>query len=124
MTTARELGPPTRVRSYQWSDGLPVVALHAGPTAADYVGIAGAAPIGTAEDVAYALPGYLEGALSSGEVPVVLLSRLPTATGTIRDRDLFVYGRVTGSLSVGSDTGGEGTDQVLTLTGFGVTEIR
>ena len=124
LLTQTELGPPVRVRSYAWPDGQALHRLRLLSTPADYVSASGSAPIGSVEDVPLALGAWIEHALSSGQTPCVLLPRLPSTTSTLLDPSLWIYGTVTGEVTLGGVVGTEGVDEVVTVGALTVTEIR
>lgn len=117
----RKLGPQARTITYNWPDYLDWQRLREG---ADHIAQSTALlPFGSPEDPA-ALSELLA-PLRAGEVPVVLVPRLPTdaATTTITERDLYVYGRASGDLTVTGRYGTEGTDEIVTTGSLVVEEI-
>jgi hypothetical protein len=123
-----ELGPPRRVWSYGWTDGLVVRNLRGkanGGDWADYVATSAGLAIGTAEDPAYSLWGLLEHALESGSTPCVLLSSLPASTASITDPSLWHYGvLVSDSLGIVGVVGDEGVSEVVRLDSVTFESIR
>ena len=90
---------------------------------ADYVGVSGGLAVGTGEDSA-GLPNLLE-TIGSGAYPVVVVPRLPTATGSLVGRDDFVYGRVVSdAVGVTGKSGTEGLDEIVTVSEIVVDELR
>lgn len=119
VSSVRELGPPARSLTYQWSELVSARLLR---SASDYVAASSGLPIGARGDAA-ALPDLLT-SIDSGEVPVVVVPRLPSATGTLLDRESWVYGRVALDRWTVSGAGGtEGTDEVVTISGLTVEEL-
>lgn len=116
----RQLGPQARIVTYSWPEYLAWQDLREG---VDYVAEAAGVAFGSGEDAA-ALTELLA-PLRAGEVPVVLVPRLPTDAGdtTITERDLFVYGRANGDLTVTGKYGTEGEDEIVTAGTLTVEEI-
>jgi hypothetical protein len=118
------MGPPRRRITYGWSQ-VDLYALRTLSGAKSYVGISGGFALGSGEDPAGVIPGIVETQLRSGEVPVILLPRIPTSTSTITDPTLFLYGRLaTDSIGRSVSQGTEGVDEVLSLSGFTIEEVR
>lgn len=120
VTRAREQGPPVRRISYSWPEYQDLGKLR---DAVEYVAASGGLPIGMGEDSA--MLGDLFSVLRSTEVPVVVVPRLPTATGVLLDRAAFVYGRVVvDTLGVTGRYGTEGIDETVTVGTLTVDELR
>jgi len=120
VSSARELGPPARRITYSWPEYQDTRKLREPES---YVAISGGIPIGTGEDAA-ALPELLD-VVDSGEVPVCVVPRLPTSSGsTLIGLDDFVYGRVvTDSLAITGKLGTEGTNEIVTVGALTVDEL-
>ena len=72
--------------------------------------------VGSAEDTWLSLWGLLAGDLQSGQVPCVLLPKLPAASATILDPTLFHYGLFASDvLEVTGVTGTEGDNEIVRL---------
>jgi hypothetical protein len=93
--------------------------------AESYIGISGGFALGSGSDPAPVLTGILEHKLRSGEVPAVVLPRIPTSSSTLTDPTLYLYGRLSSdSIAIGLAYGTEGTDEVISVTGLTVEELR
>jgi hypothetical protein len=113
----QQRGKPRMTWTYGWPDGLALRKLR-DTQSADYVGISGGLPLGSAEDPWWAWAGHITRTLDSGAVPCVLLPKLQTATGSITDPSLFHYGLLTSeTVGVTSVVGTEGTDEIVRLDG-------
>lgn len=114
-------GAPREIWSYGWGeiDVAQIRSLSLGQAVLTPGGLA----VGQAED-AWGLGHALSSLLRGGEVPCVLMSRLPGLTSTVVDRSLWVYGTlVSGSSRILQSAGTEGTDEVVTVSGLTVEEI-
>ena len=119
----RQVQSPRETLSYSWAEGLDLYTLRSSRTP-DYVATSTGLAIGSKED-ATSLLGHVEHAMASGEVPCVVLPRLPSTTGTILDPTLWVYGILSSeSVGVSGVVGTEGTDEVIRLTGAAFERIR
>lgn len=119
VSSARELGPPARTLTYTWSDTVNTELLR---NASDRVAVAGGLPIGARGDAA-ALPELLS-TIRSGEVPIVVVPQLPAASGSLLDREAFVYGRAAfDRWPVQGMYGREGVDEVVTIGALTVDEL-
>jgi hypothetical protein len=120
VSHARQLGPPARRLSYSWPEYADLRKLRDG---LDFHGASGGLAIGSAEDSAR-VPDLLE-PLRSGEVPVVVVPRLPSSTGALLGRDDWLYGRVVSdSITATGKLGTEGVDEVVTISELVVEELR
>jgi len=123
VRSIRRLGDPGEVLSYDWAEGVDLYALRSSRTP-DYVAVSGGLAIGSAED-AVSLAGYVEQALASGEVPCVVLPRLPQATGTITDPSLYLYGLVASDeASISGVDGTEGSNEYVRVSGLAFERVR
>jgi hypothetical protein len=122
----QQRGQPRRTIELGWRDGLAMGEIRTLAADPDYVAQSSGVPIGTEEDPWPTLWGLLEHALSSGEVPCVLLPQLPSTSGTtITDRTLYVYGRaMVDALGANGFVGTEGVDEYVRLDSLTVEEIR
>jgi hypothetical protein len=122
VATATQLGPPRRQISYTWPEAAPLLELRTLAAAPSAIKASGGVPIGT-ELNQIDLPALVE-TLESGAVPCALVI-LPSATGTVTDRTLWAFGRLLG-VGVGLTTtgGAEGVDEVVTVSGIVLEEIR
>jgi hypothetical protein len=109
---ATQTGPAVEVWSYPWTDGIDLQAVRTlsnGET--DWVGAAGGVPIGTRGDSWHAMWAHAQ-AMKSGQTPCVFFPKLPTATGTLFDPTLYLYGNLTAkSIGVTRVTGRDGVDE-------------
>lgn len=124
--SVRRRGPPRRVLTNGWTDGVHLIEMRTLAAAADYVGVQNNVAFGTEEDAWSSPLGLIEHQLRSGEVPAIVLRRLPTTDGTtITDPSLYVYG-VLSSDSVGLSgvTGTEGVDEAIRVDGITFEERR
>ena len=119
-TNVRQLAAPRETWAYGWTSGLVLHRLR-GTTTPDHVAASGGQPIGVVEDAWHTTRGVLEHDLRSGERLCVVLSRLPSTTGTVLDPDLWLYGRaMLDSTGVSGVLGTEGTDEAIRFDGLTV----
>jgi hypothetical protein len=122
-THTTELGPIHRVVRYGWSSGAVLRRSRRLASDPDVYEASGGVPFGS-EGNQVDLAAVVED-LESGSIPCVLVPRLPGATATILDPTLWVYGRITNpSVTLGGVVGTEGVDDVVTVSGITVTELR
>lgn len=121
----RRRGPPRRIVTAGWTDGVDLRTMRTLAADADFVGVQTGIAIGTAEDVWSSPIALIEHQLRSGEVPALAFRRLPGATSTITDESLLVYG-VVQSDRVGRSgiAGTEGLDEVVRVDGIAIEERR
>lgn len=123
VRSVRQLQTPAETLSYDWADGVDLFALRSTRTP-DYIATSTGLAIGSVED-AGGLLGHIEDAMKSGEVPCVVLPRLPTSTGTVLDSSLWFYGVLTSeSVGLSGVDGTEGTDEYVRLTGAAFERLR
>ena len=121
----RRRGPPRRVVEYAWPDGLDLYELRTLAGSPDYIGVQTGIAFGSEEDAAFSILGIVEQQLRSGEVPAVLVKRLPAADGTITDLSMYLYGTLlTDAAGVHGIVGTEGTNEIVRLDSFAFEEIR
>ncbi len=104
-------GDQIRTWSVAWTDGIPM-RLPRSVVDADYIGVSG----GQALEPLNATPFQLSGLMdrTDGQTrPVVAVSALPSATSTITDRTLFLYGLLANSLAQALAQGQEGENEVV-----------
>lgn len=97
VSRVRERGPPTRTWSLSWGGGVHRGRLRSGDP--DYLGVAGGLPLTAGEDVGELVAGVLR-ETRSGQLPVVVIDRLPTSDATITDPTRMLYGRIRGAPSI------------------------
>jgi hypothetical protein len=113
----RRTGPPRRSLRYSW-DPVTLLDLRVTANSPDYVGASGGVAIGTSEDVSTSLVGAVVEQLRSGEVPAIVIPKLPATTSTITDPTLWMYGVVTSDgWDVSGVVGEEGTNEVVRMGG-------
>lgn len=114
VLSARETGPARFVLAQGWADGVAAGKMRTLATDPDYFGVTTGIAVGTDED-AWTSPLQLIATwLESGEVPVVSVSKLPAASGTITDPSLYLYGVLqSDAVSISNVTGTEGVDEQL-----------
>jgi hypothetical protein len=118
--TVTRRGPSREIWTYDWGQ-IEVEDIRARLGVA--VTTPGGLAIGQAED-AWSLGHTLSETLRGGELPCVLVSRLPAAAGTVLDRSMWLYGFITSRATVVAQTQGtEGTDEIVTVTGLVAEEI-
>lgn len=124
--SARKTGPPRQVWSYPFTDGVDMQALRTLSNGeADWVGAAGGVPIGTRGDTWLSMWAQAEHGLKNGQTPCVFFPQLPTATGTIFDPTMYVYGLLSAdSISVTCVVGREGIDEWVRVDAPTIEEIR
>ena len=122
-TRRTAVGPQARVWSMAWTEGVDLSRLRdtAAPdflsdNAADTTGFAARA------DVPFLVAGMVA-ELRGGEVPIVVLPKIPTTTTTITDPTLFMYGRIAPTVRVENIQGDEGSSEVYRVAAVTVTEI-
>jgi len=120
-TRAVEQGRPAAAWSMAWSDGTEQWQIRT-QSDLDSIGVAGGLPLAVAEDVAYQLRGIQE-QIKGGELPVVALASIPLTTGTITDRSVWIYGRLSGSIMVAIPQGDLGKNEIIRLEGIRIEEI-
>lgn len=123
LRRAQKEGPPRRICQCGWSESDLSCLLTASPEP-DYVQIRDttAPAAGTWEDSAWLMEGILD--QSDGAVkPIVFLPSIPSASTTrTTDKDNFVYGRITSTVSRSVVIGEPGVSEVVTLNGVTVEE--
>jgi hypothetical protein len=116
-----------------------VVEREARSGAGDYVGPASGLASASIGDVEGQLSALLDdlhytrdlstssdlraGDLASADLPAVAVAAMPTATATITDPTLWVYGRLDLLLSATGSTGVEGTDEAVRIDALTVSEV-
>lgn len=109
--TARrtQRGPNRRTWTLDFSDGLTLWRLRqlASP---DRIGVSGGVALGSVDDVWWVLEGVL-GATKGASVPVVACSKLPSSSGMVLDRSLYLYGYLSGSVQWTNSAGEEGVNE-------------
>ena len=118
-----EQGDPTQAWTWSWNSGLMLKTLR-DSSYPDSIKVSGGLELGSAEDPWGTLWGLLQGPLKSGEVPCVLLPRLPSSSGDITDPTLFRYGRLLSVGDVSGVAGTEGTDEHVRLGPMRFEELR
>ncbi len=114
----RRTGPPRRVLRYGWPDGLDLLDLRSLARAPDYVATSAGLPLGAESDVATSFVGAIVNQLRSGEVPAVVLPKIPATGVTITDPTLYLYGLATAdSWDVTGLVGEEGTNEIVRAAG-------
>lgn len=120
----RRTGPRRRTLTYGWTDGVDVLAMRTLSAAADHVAASGGNPIGTEHDAWTSPLAILADQMRSGEVPGLLIPRLPTADTTITDPSLYLYGRLlSDGVGLSSIRGTEGTDELLRVDSITFEEL-
>lgn len=127
----RRTGPPRRVWSYTWPDGVIQRDLHDATSPSPAVAFASGMAMGTQEDVGSSFIGAIEHELDSGEIPVVVVPKLPTAaTGggaatVLTDPSAFLYGRLlSDAQGVHGVVGEEGSSDLVRVDGLTFEELR
>jgi hypothetical protein len=121
--SVREDGAPREVWAYGWQEGLmwQDYRLAASPGVA--VGATGGRPIGTKMD-AVKLEALIEHVSRSGEVPLVVLPRLPADGVTVTDPTMWLYGAPMADASqVSGVMGTEGLDEGVRYDGITVEAL-
>lgn len=121
-SSVRKVGELQRSWNITWADGMDQTGLYNNTEnyfADDYGNI-----IGTHRDVGNQLIGIYED-IDSGEIPVVLLSKVsPTMdTQVITDPTTFLYGRMTSPITKEVVSGDEGIDQVIRVSSITIDGI-
>jgi hypothetical protein len=120
----REDGPPARRWSMGWTDGAYMLKPRSNDP--DYVrnATSTAPALAMRDDVWLTLWGLLE-ELRSGEVPVMALAKIPSATETVQtDRTLWLYGSLEGDVQFNHVVGEEGSTEFGRIDPIAVDEIR
>lgn len=122
----RESGPPRRVLEYGWPDGQHLGQMRLLATDAEYIGVQAGVAIGTRMDAWAEVVALIEHRLRSGEVPAVVVPRLPTTDGTtITDRSQSLYGRVlSDAAGLHGILGREGVNEVVRGDSWAWEELR
>lgn len=121
----REAGPPRRVRSAGWTDGVDLLELRLLSRAPDYVATASGQPIGTEHDSPLSVLGLVEHSLSSGATPALIVHQLPSATTTITDPTLYLWSRLSSDrVGIVGIRGTEGVDEWIRADALAWEEIR
>jgi hypothetical protein len=121
--SVREDGAPREVWAYGWQEGLmwQDYRLAASPGVA--VGATGGRPIGTKMD-AVKLEALIEHLSRSGEIPLVVLPRLPADGVTVTDPTMWLYGAPMADASqVSGVMGTEGLDEGVRYDGITVEAL-
>jgi hypothetical protein len=117
-----QLGPPPTRFSVAWPDGVKLHQMRQGIDV-DYLGPAGKPPAVADHDVWGQLWGLLD-ETKSGELPVVIVARLPPDNFTVTDRTLFAFASLDGSARFDHVLGDEGVDEFGRLAGIEASEIK
>lgn len=120
---------PLRSITWSWADGLDLRAVRAGT--GDHIGPASGLASVTWQDVEGQLSGILDelhydqdsGELAGSDLPVLAIASIPTATGTVIDPTLMVWGEASISVSSSGASGVEGVDEVVRVDAITVTEL-
>lgn len=115
-------GDEIRTWTLSWSDGVPMRVPRQVAGGRHRVGAAGALPLEDEATVLFQLRSFFR-ATRGQTLPVVALSRLPTASGTINDRTLFLYGYLTGSVAHALAQGFESESELIRIEGVRVEGI-
>jgi hypothetical protein len=121
-----QTGRPRQIMSYSWPDGIDLRTIRRLSTPAPWIsGVPPASPIGSAEDAWSSPARLIADQLRSGEVPCVVIPRLPQITGTtITDQTLYTYGvAMVDGVTVSGRLGTEGLDEIVTATGLTVEGV-
>lgn len=120
-----QTGPPRKVVEYRWPHGVSLQELRQLSEAPDYYAASGGVPIGSESDVFSSPLGVIEHQMRSGEVPAVVVPRLPAAGVTITDPSLFYYGRLlSDAVGLSNVVGTEGVSEVLRVDSLAFEQIR
>lgn len=121
----RRTGPPRRVVEYAWPDGVLLSKIRTLAAEPFRIATSAGQPIGSQEDAGSSLIGLIEHRLRSGEVPAVVVPRLPASDATITDPSLYTYGRLlSDSQGVMGFAGTEGVGEAVSVDGLAFEEIR
>ncbi len=105
-----------------WPDGVKLHAMRDGIDV-DYLGPAGKPPVVADHDVWGQLWGLLD-ELEGGELPVVIVTKLPADDETLTDRTLFAFATLDGSARFDHVLGDEGENEFGRVAGIQATEIK
>ncbi len=128
VTRVRERGPVRRTWTWDWSDAVDISRIRdtANP---DYItpdSMSYSDGVATYQDAPFKIAALLK-KCKSGQIPVVAVASIPTLASTTSvtqtDPTLFLYGRVSGDISLEMVIGNEGVDEVLRGGSFPVVEI-
>ena len=117
-----ELGKPAARFGVAWPDGVKLHAMRAGIDV-DYLGPAGKPPAVAKDDVWGQLWGLLD-ETKSGELPVVIVTRVPDDDVTMTDRTLFAFATLDGSARFDHVLGDEGESEFGRVSGIVAQEIK
>jgi hypothetical protein len=122
------LGPAGCEWSIGWTEGVDQLQARLASTTVVPNHLAAGAveatshPEATSGDVPFKLAGLLE-KTRGGEVPVVVLPKLPTTAASITDPTLFLYGRMAPTVRIENIQGNEGEDEMYRVSSIPVTRI-
>jgi hypothetical protein len=119
-------GPIGRTWGVGWTEGVDSSNANSATTTTipDFLAYSSGSTSGEATrgDTAGQLKGLLQ-ETRGGEVPVVVLPRIPTSSTIYTDPDLFLYGRIAPELRIENVHGDEGTNTVDRVASVSVREI-
>jgi hypothetical protein len=119
-------GPIGRTWGVGWTEGVDSSNANSATTTTipDFLAYSSGSTSGEATrgDAAGQLKGLLQ-ETRGGEVPVVVLPRIPTSSTIYTDPDLFLYGRIAPELRIENVHGDEGTNTVDRVASVSVREI-
>lgn len=117
-----QLGEPATRFSIAWPDGVKLHEMRQGIDV-DYLGPAGRPPVVADHDVWGQLWGLLD-ETKSGELPVVIVTRVPGNDLTLTDRTLFAFATLDGSARFDHVLGDEGVNEFGRVSGVVAQEIK
>lgn len=117
-----QLGEPATRFSIAWPDGVKLHEMRQGIDV-DYLGPAGRPPVVADHDVWGQLWGLLD-ETKSGELPVVIITRIPGNDRTLTDRTLFAFATLDGSARFDHVLGDEGENEFGRVAGVVAQEIK
>lgn len=120
-------GPVKQTASVSWSDGVCMDLLHMDDPEPDFIAPKSSGEgIANKSDVPLLVAGMLD-VIRSGEIPVVMLPRIPDASVSnevmITDPMLVLYGRIVSSASLENVQGNEAENEVYRVQNLTIEEI-
>lgn len=123
--TRKSVGKSQRQWSVGFTDGLSTTSLRSSATNAA-VAVSGGASLGSQNDVAWMIRGIIE-ETDQCSIPVIACSKLDGSTGspgvTLTDPSIFLYGYLSGTLSVQHVSGIDGVDEVQRVETINISEV-
>ena len=118
-----ERGEPRRRLTVSWAHGVKLDRLRSAPATVDTLSASGSTPVlAGRDDVVWQLEA-LQKRSKSGQIPLVVIPKIPATTTTITDPSLYLFGVLEGTVQSAQVVGDEGVSEYVRVESLTVTEL-